>query len=136
MTPEQLEAAKEGSRELSDRLRQELKSREFREGYVEGHVKNGIARQIRVLREARAWSQSELAARSGMKQATIARLENPDYGRIGTTTLLRLAAAFDVALSIQFVSFPEFLCRTQNLSPDAFNVESYNSAAILRARNE
>ena len=40
--------------ELTERLRNELKDREYREGYDEAFLDHRIATQIRVIREQRA----------------------------------------------------------------------------------
>jgi transcriptional regulator with XRE-family HTH domain len=57
-----------------------------------------IARAVRRLRSARSWTLNELAARSGISRRLIVQIEqaqaNPSIG-----TLLRLADAFEVALS-------------------------------------
>ena len=39
----------------------------------------------------------------------ISRYENPDYGKYSISTLLELAAAFDVALAVRFVPFSELV---------------------------
>lgn len=105
----------------------ELRGKEYREGYVEGHVRGGIAHQIRALREARGWSQGELARRAGKPQSVINRLENPEYGKFSISTLLELASTFDVALMVRFVSFGEMVNRYSDLSPDALNVTSFGN---------
>jgi len=57
-----------------------------------------IAQAVRRLRSARSWTLNELAARSGISRRLIVQIEqgqgNPSIG-----TLLRLADAFEVALS-------------------------------------
>jgi transcriptional regulator with XRE-family HTH domain len=57
-----------------------------------------IAHAVRRLRSARSWTLDELAARSGISRRLIVQIEqaqsNPSIG-----TLLRLADAFEVALS-------------------------------------
>jgi transcriptional regulator with XRE-family HTH domain len=78
---------------------------------VEGHAKDTIAFQIRQLRKAEGWEQRDLARELGNPklQPMISRYENPDYGRYSITTLLELAAAFDVALAVRFVPFSELV---------------------------
>lgn len=64
--------------------------------------KNPIAQNIKRLREARHWSQEELAAASGVNVRTIQRAES---GRLLATESLRaLAAAFDTTLEALSVS--------------------------------
>ncbi|MGH6899454.1 MAG: helix-turn-helix domain-containing protein [Geminicoccaceae bacterium] len=104
---------------------EELSSKEFRDAFVAEHLKTGVAYQIRALREKRGWSQAELGRRAGKPQSAISRLEDPDYGRLSLKTLLELAAAFDVALLVQFAAFSELLKRFSNLSPEALAVPDF-----------
>lgn len=99
------------NREELARLIEELKDIEYRRGLVEGHAKDTIAFQIRQLRKARGWEQRDLARELGNPklQPVISRYENPDYGRYSITTLLDLAAAFDVALVVRFAPFSELV---------------------------
>jgi transcriptional regulator with XRE-family HTH domain len=115
---------------LSKRLFEKLKSKSYREAYVAGHVRTGIAYQIRALRTQRGWSQKKLAEEMGKPQSVVSRLEDPDYGKVSIQTVLEGAAAFDVALLVQYVSFPEFLWRTRDVSPEALQAESFNEQQL------
>ena len=97
------------------------------------HVQTGISYQSRTLRAQRGWAQKKLADVMGKPQSVVSRLENPDYGKLSVSTLLEFAAAFDVALLIQFVSFPEFLRRTRDVSPKHLCTQrvSMRSSCIL-----
>ena len=83
----------------------EVQDEEYRHEFVSEHVTVGLAFQIHLLREARGWTQEELASRCDMAQETISRLEDPNYGRYTLKTLKRLAKTFDVGLLVRFVSF-------------------------------
>lgn len=109
------------------RLLRELRDKDYRDGFVEGHVRTGLAYQIRALREARDWSQEELGKRLGTSQSVVARLENPDYGKFSLTTLLKLASTFDVALDVRFTSFGELIEATSDLSPEALDAPSFDN---------
>ena len=111
---------------LTKRLFEKLKSKPYREAYVAEHVRTGIAYQIRALRTQRGWSQKRLAEEMGKPQSVVSRLEDPDYGKVSIQTVLEGAAAFDVALLVQYVSFPEFLRRTWDVSPEALQVDSFD----------
>jgi len=109
-------------------LLRELGDQEYRRGFVEGHAKDTIAFQIRQLRKAEGWEQRDLARELGNPklQPMISRYENPDYGRYSITTLLELAAAFDVALVVRFAPFSElvewdFNSTVQTLAPAKFS---------------
>ena len=60
-----------------------------------------------------------------MEQEWISKLEDPNYGRLTLATLLKLASAFDVALNVDFVPFSEIFNRSTNLSPENFDVPTY-----------
>lgn len=106
-------------------LVEELSNEEFRHAFVAEHLRTGVAYQIRALREKRGWSQAELGRRTGKPQSAISRLEDPDYGRLSLKTLRELAAAFDVALLVQFAAFSELLKRLAHLSPEALAVPDF-----------
>jgi transcriptional regulator with XRE-family HTH domain len=115
---------------LTKRLFEKLKSKPYRQAYVAEHVRTGIAYQIRSLRAQRGWSQKRLAEEMGKPQSVVSRLEDPDYGKLSVQTILEGAAAFDVALLVQYISFPEFLRRTQDVSPEALRVDSFDERQI------
>lgn len=115
---------------LSKRLFEKLKSKFYRQAYVADHVRTGIAYQIRALRGQRGWSQKRLAEEMGKPQSVVSRLEDPDYGKVSIQTLLEGCAAFDVALLVQYVSFPEFLRRTQDVSPEALQADSFDERQL------
>jgi transcriptional regulator with XRE-family HTH domain len=104
-----------------------LEDRAARDYFVNAHISNGLAFQIRTTREARGWSQQELAERSGKRQGEISRLEDPDYGRYSLTTLRRLAAAFDVALIVRFAPFSQLVDWAVGLSPQDLAVPSFDA---------
>src|SRR6266511_3959504 len=82
-----------------------LKSKEYRDAYVLEHIKNGVAFQIRTLREDRDWTQGDLGDAMGKPRNVISRIEDPNYGKTTLTTLREVAAAFDVGLLVKFVPF-------------------------------
>jgi transcriptional regulator with XRE-family HTH domain len=57
-----------------------------------------IARRLRLEREARGWSQAQLAAQSGVSKATISKVERGEMSPTAVT-LVRLAGAFDLTLA-------------------------------------
>jgi len=93
-----------------------LEDEEYRRAYAED-VGTGLAFQIRMLREKHGWTQEQLAALTGKKQATISQWENPDYGNYTLSTLKSLAAAFDVALVVKYAPFSELVDWNVNLTP-------------------
>jgi transcriptional regulator with XRE-family HTH domain len=105
-----------------------LKDKAYRRAYMQGHVRSGIAYQIRALREQRGLSQKAFAELVGTKQSVISRLESTEYGKVSVQTLLDIATAIDVALNIRFCSYPEFLNRTADVSVDALKVPSFEDS--------
>jgi transcriptional regulator with XRE-family HTH domain len=99
------------NREELLRIIDEIKDPEYRRGLVEAHAKDTVAFQIRQLRKSKGWEQRDLASALGNAklQPMVSRYENPDYGRYSISTLLDLAAAFDVALVVRFAPFSELV---------------------------
>lgn len=122
------------STSFSSRLLSKLKSKVYRAAYVAENVRMGIALQIRAMREQRSgMSQAELGKLLGKPQSVVSRLENPDYGKATVQTLQEVADAFDVALLIKFVTYPEFLRQTEDVSPEGLRVESYSDEQMAEA---
>jgi transcriptional regulator with XRE-family HTH domain len=105
-----------------------LSSKEYRDAYLESQVRSWIAYQFQALRRKLALSQTEMAHRIGKPQSVISRLENADYGRVSVQTLLEVATCLDIALVVQFVSYPEFLDRTRDKSELAMQPENFNES--------
>ena len=115
---------------VSDRVLSEFSDKEFRDAYVEARARNYIAYQIKAVREQRGLSQADLADLQGKKQSEISRFEDPEYGRLTTTTLLKIAAALDVTLLIRLCSHEEFLFQTAEMSPEHLHVPPYSDARV------
>lgn len=107
-------------------LWESLKNKFFRREYVAENVRVGIASQIKAMRNARKLSQTDLAKMTGKAQSAIARFEDPDYGKYSVQSLLEIADAFDVWLSVEFIPFSKGLSRTANRSAFALNAVSFS----------
>lgn len=90
---------------IRNRLLKRFRDRDYRHSYVESFLDSLVSTQIRTLREREGWSQKDLAKRIGTTQPGISRVESPNYSAWSIKTLRKLAAVFDLALSIKFVSF-------------------------------
>jgi transcriptional regulator with XRE-family HTH domain len=84
-----------------------LSDKEYRDDLVSLKIDNDLSAQIYALREQRGITQAELGVRAGMAQSRIAKLEG-SCEAVSLSTLKRLASAFDVGISIKFVSFRKF----------------------------
>lgn len=71
----------------------------------------GVKTQIHALRKLRGWTQAELGRRAGMCSNVISRLERSDDRLMTLRTIIRIANAFDLPLSVRFG-------QAQNLHPD------------------
>ena len=95
-----------------------LSDKEYRDAYVAGKVANDIAFQVFHLREHLGWTQGELAKRADTQQPAISRVER-SIGSLNVGTLLKVAAAFDVGLSIRFVPFSQLVSQAADDRLDA-----------------
>lgn len=102
--------------------------KDYRDGFMQTQVRGGIAYQIQALRKKFGFTQSKMAEQTGKKQSVISRLENTEYGKVTVQTLLDIASALDVAILVQFVSYPDFLTRTSDMSDKALQPETIHES--------
>jgi ribosome-binding protein aMBF1 (putative translation factor) len=105
-----------------------LNDRQDREAFLESVIEQDVAWQVRLNREARDLSQKELADLVGTTQSGVARIEDPTYGKHSLAMLVKIAHAFDCALSVRFVDFQELVSRTKDTSAEALTVNPTNNA--------
>jgi transcriptional regulator with XRE-family HTH domain len=106
----------------------------YREAYVCEHIKTSVPIQIRHLREERTLTQAQLAAMAKTTQTVISRLEDPNYGNLTLNSLLKIAAALDIALLVKFAPFSRMLLEFQDLSPTALSVKAFtDELSLLKA---
>lgn len=102
-----------------------MRNKAYREAFVQAHVSNTIAAQIVSLREAAGWTQTDLAKKAGTGQSRISALEDPNNTNMEIATLRRLAAAFDVGLTVRFVPFSELARWSSYLVPENFVIPTF-----------
>ncbi|MER9677508.1 helix-turn-helix transcriptional regulator [Mesorhizobium sp. M0208] len=107
------------------RLWEKFQNKLYREAFASAQISNTIAAQISAIREDRGWTQSDLAAATGMAQSRISLLEDPSYDRVNITTLKRIASAFDVGLAVTFVPFSGVLKQAIDDRDKRFSVQSF-----------
>jgi transcriptional regulator with XRE-family HTH domain len=123
---------------MIDKIWRRMKSAKYRHAFVAAHVSNTIAAQIATMRQREGWTQKELAEKTGMKQSRISALEDPNLGNVEISTLRRIAAAFDVALTVRFVPFSAIATHAATMSTSMLNIskfdDDYESAAVTVPR--
>ena len=107
------------------KLWRKLRNKAYRDGYTEAQLSIEVPFQIRALRKARGWTQTQLAKLCGIPQARISHIEQPGRDPLSLRTLYRLSAAFDVGLLVQFVPFSELVRREAAFDPETFRVSSF-----------
>jgi transcriptional regulator with XRE-family HTH domain len=107
-------------------LLKKLKNKEYRDSFAAEYIYSRIPLKIRAMRERRRLSQQELGHLAGVKQEWVSKLEDPNYGRLTLSTLLKVASAFDVGLNVDFVPFSEIFDRSTHLSNEDFDVASFD----------
>ena len=119
-------------RELCDALKEDFKDKEVRHIYCGEFLNSSIATQIKVLREQRGLTQTELANLAGMKQSRIATIEDVNYSSWSISTLKRIAEAFDLALTVQFDSFGSKLSDIINLQRETLERSSFDDDPLFQ----
>lgn len=102
-----------------------LQNARAREAYIHSELTNGLAHQIRIIRQQRGWTQKQLAEKLSTTQTTVSRLEDPSYGRYSVRSLLALGNIFEVALFVRFLPFSKFLPTTWDTAPENFEAVAY-----------
>lgn len=111
--------------ELHENLRKEFHDKQYRTIYADESLNTYIATQIKALREQNGWTQKRLAEEADMVQPRIAVMEDINYSSWSLNTLRRLAAAFDLRLSVRFETFSSLIREL-----DGFKRESLERAAF------
>lgn len=94
-------------------------SKVYRDGYLQTQVRGKVAYQVRALRQKFGMTQEQFAKEIGKPQSVVSRLESTEYGKVSVQTLLDIASALNIAVLVQFVTYPEFLRRAVDMSPKA-----------------
>lgn len=94
-------------------LTDKLRDKRFRKKFFKATAQEGIASQIRFMREMRNMRQKDLAEAADMKQSAISRLEQADYSSWNLGTLLRLGEALDARVSVLIEPYEDVIRRLQ-----------------------
>ena len=118
---------------LARTLKGEFRDKETRHVYCDEFLNASIATQIKVLREQRHLTQSQLAEMAGLAQRRIAALEDVNYSSWTINVLRRLAEALDLALTIQFESFGEKLTAIEEFGRESLERPSFDNDPVFKA---
>ena len=88
--------------EWRDYLNEKLKDPEFRAEYEALEPEFEIVRAMLIARRETGITQTQLAAKTGIAQSDISRIENGDANP-SLNTLKRLAAGMDMKLKLEFL---------------------------------
>jgi transcriptional regulator with XRE-family HTH domain len=110
-----------------------MSSKAYRDSFVAAHVSNTVASQISALRSERKWTQGQLAEKSGMRQSRISALEDPNNENFEIKTLLRLASAFDVGLTVRFAAHSAIAEWASTISQASLRVPKFESDSLPRS---
>ena len=108
-----------------EQIVRKFRDKGYRDAFIAEHIYSRLPLKIRALREARGLSQKELGDKIGVAQTWVSKLEDPNYGKLTLSTLLRLASAFDVGIEVDFVPFSTVLDETLGLSAESWEVSSF-----------
>lgn len=86
---------------FSARLRRDLKDPEFAKAFEEHYLDAVIAEKLHALREKRHLTQKQLAAKAGMAQNAVSRIEKGENS-LTLRTVQRLAGALGCVVELDF----------------------------------
>jgi len=119
--------------ESAQQLARQFQDEEFRRAYAEDFLNTALAMQIAVLRKQHAWSQQDLASRTGTTQSVISRLEDVNYGNWSVRKLKELAAAFGLTLHICFEEYGTLVDKALRFSEINLRRNSFEADGRIRA---
>jgi transcriptional regulator with XRE-family HTH domain len=108
-----------------EQLMRKFRDKGYRDAFIADHIYSRLPLKIQALREARGMSQKKLGDKMGVAQTWVSKLEDPNYGKLNLSTLLRLASVFDVGIEVDFVPFSQVLDDTLGLTSESWNVSSF-----------
>ena len=112
-----------------------LADKTYRDAFVADQIRLGVPLQIKQMRDERGLSQEELGQQMQppMVQESVWRLENPNKANLTIGTLLRVASAMDVGLTVRFVPFSELIDTTPWIAGRERGVSSFAKDEGLRS---
>jgi transcriptional regulator with XRE-family HTH domain len=102
-------------------------SKDARHSFIQESIATRLTAQIHAIRSEQGWSPQEFADKLGKKLSWVYRLEDPNVPPPTISTLLGVAEALDIGLDVCFRRFSELLDDATNLTPESFQVPSFDS---------
>ena len=90
-------------RRFQDRLKEDLKSREFKKVFDREEIFASLAVQIARIRQRQGLSQKTLAKNLHTTQQTVSRLEDTNNKSLSLNTLIKLAEVLHKKIKIELV---------------------------------
>lgn len=104
-----------------------LTNDEYRYEYLHSLIQIGLASQFRALRGA--LGQQEFADQLGVPQSVVSgRWENSNYDGHKVSSLINVANKLKIGLLVRFVSWPEVLQRSEDMSDAAHRVDTLDQS--------
>lgn len=111
---------------LRNRLKRQLRDKQFRHAYADEHLNLSIGTQIKAIREKQGMTQATLAEKIGTRQTGISRIESANYSRWSVAVLRRLAEAFDLRLRVSFEEFGTLWKEVDDFSREALERREFS----------
>jgi transcriptional regulator with XRE-family HTH domain len=112
---------------LRNRLKRQLRDKQFRHAYADEHLNLSISTQIKTIRESQQMSQAAFAERVGTKQAGVSRIESANYSGWSIALLRRLAEAFDLRLRVSFEEFGTLWKEVDNFNRESLHRREFDN---------
>jgi transcriptional regulator with XRE-family HTH domain len=107
----------------------------YRDAFVAEQIFSRLPLKIRCLREEQGMTQRQLGDIAGMAQTWVSKLEDPNYGKLTISTLLKVASALDVGLQVDFVPYSKILGDALRVNGTSFSVPRFANDAGLSSPN-
>ena len=100
-------------------------SKKYRSQFVSAQARRAFAFQLRAIMKNRGLTQDKLADLSGLTQGVISRAVDPNYGKLTTTVIVKIANGLDMAYLGILVPFSDAVKWFSNLSEQSVQVPTF-----------
>jgi len=121
--------------DLRHNLKREFQNEDYRYAYAESFLNTKLAAQIKVLREARGKTQTEMGCLIGTKQSGFSRFEDVNHTVWKTDTLWKIARALGVRLDISFETFGNLIDQKERFSRETLERPDFTNDPVFFAND-